>query len=298
MGAVKKAVVLGGKTGLLGQALCEELTSSGCEVFAPIRQELDVFSEYDLAAYLDRCQPDVLFNTIGYTQVDNAEKEPEEAKRVNEDLCAVIASVLKTRPCKCLSVSTDFVFDGGKCTPYFEDDIPAPQSVYGKTKLAGEMRLLDTIPEKTIIGRTAWLWGPHKINFVQKMLQFAKERENLSVVNDQIGSPTFTLDLAAMCVKLAATPSSGIYHLVNSGKASWYELAATAIEMSDESCTVSPIASHEFKQLATRPSFSVLSNQKYADAVGENPREWIEGLTEYLALLMSNADKLDPAIGY
>lgn len=292
MGALKKAVVLGGKTGLLGQALCEELTISDCEVFSPVRQELDVFSEYDLAAYLDRCQPDVLFNTIGYTQVDNAEKEPEEAKRVNEDLCTVIASVLKTRPCKCLSVSTDFVFDGEKGAPYFEDDIPAPQSVYGKTKLAGEMRLLDIIPEKTIIGRTAWLWGPHKINFVHKMLHLAKEREFLSVVDDQVGSPTFTLDLAAMCTKLAATPSSGVYHLVNSGKASWYELAATAIEMSNESCIVSPIASHEFKQLASRPGFSVLSNQKYADAVGETPREWIEGLAEYVALLTGDASPL------
>lgn len=293
MGAIKKAVVLGGKTGLLGQVLCEELISSDCEVFAPVRQDVNVFSEYDIAAYLDCCQPDVLFNTIGYTQVDNAEKEPEKAKRVNEDLCAVIASVLKTRPCKCFSVSTDFVFDGEKRAPYVEYDIPAPQSVYGKTKLAGEMWLLDTIPEKTIIGRTAWLWGPHKINFVHKMLQLAKEREFLSVVDDQIGSPTFTLDLATMCAKLAATPSSGIYHLVNSGKASWYELAATAIKMSGESCTVSPIASHEFKQLATRPSFSVLSNQKYADAVGEKPREWSEGLIEYVALLANNTNKLD-----
>ena len=289
MGVIKRAVVLGGKTGLLGQALCEELANSDCELFVPIRQELNVFSEYDLAAYIDCCQPDVLFNTIGYTQVDKAEKEPEEANRVNEYLCTVLASVLKTRPCKCFSVSTDFVFDGEKRTPYFEDDVPAPQSVYGKTKLAGEMRLLDTIPEKTVIGRTAWLWGPYKINFVQKVLQLAKEKQSLRVVDDQIGSPTFTIDLAAMCAKLAATPSTGVYHLVNSGNASWHELAVAAIEMSKESCTVLPIGSDELNQLAIRPTYSVLSNQKYTDAVGEKPRKWINGLKDYVALFTRNA---------
>lgn len=292
MGVIKTAVVLGGKTGLLGQALCEELAGSNCNVFAPTRQELDVLSAYELAAYIDGCQPDVLFNAIAYTQVDNAENEPEQAKRVNEDLCAVIASVLKARPCKCLSVSTDFVFDGEKGMPYFEDDIPAPQSVYGKTKLAGEMRLLETIPEKTVIGRTAWLWGPHKTNFVYKMLQLSKEKDLLSVVDDQIGSPTFTLDLASMCVELVATPHAGIFHLVNSGQASWYELADTAIKMSGESCTVSPIGSHEFNMLATRPSFSVLSNQKYAEAVGETPREWSDGLAAYLTGLTGKASAL------
>ncbi len=292
MEMVRKAVVLGGKTGLLGQAICEELTRSSCNIYAPTRQELDVFSTYELAAYIDSCQPDVLFNAIAYTQVDNAENEPEQAKRVNEDLCAVIASVLKTRPCKCLSISTDFVFDGEKGTLYFEDDKPSPRCVYGKTKLAGEMRLLETIPEKTLIGRTAWLWGPHKTNFVYKMLQLSKERKTLNVVNDQIGSPTFTLDLAAMCVKLVTTHCTGIYHLVNSGKASWYELADSAIKMSGEPCVVSPIGSHEFKMLATRPSFSVLSNQKYADAVGETPREWLDGLATYLSGLTGKASLL------
>lgn len=288
MPVVKKAIVLGGKTGLLGQALCEELVSCGCEVYAPVRQELDVFSQYKLAAYIDCHQPDILFNTIAYTQVDNAEKEPEEAKRVNEDLCAVIASVLRTRPCKCFSLSTDFVFSGEKKIPYDEDDSPLPQSVYGKTKLAGERQLLDVIPEKTIIGRTAWLWGPHKVNFVSKMLQLAKKRDTLSVVYDQIGSPTFTLDLAQMCVKLISISSSGIFHLVNSGNASWYDLATAAINSSDETCTVYPVASHEFYQQATRPAFSVLSNQKYTKVVGEPPRNWDESLEDYLALLLES----------
>lgn len=288
--------MLGGRSGLLGQALSSELSRAGCKVFAPMRNELDIFSPYALAAYIDSCEPDILFNTIGYTQVDKAETEPEKAQHVNERGCAVIASVLKARPCKCFSFSTDFVFDGKKQTPYLESDIPSPQSVYGKTKLAGEMRLLDSIPEKTIIGRTAWLWGPHKTNFVQKMLVLAKERERLTVVNDQIGSPTFTLDLAAMCVKLATTPSTGIYHLVNSGQASWYELATAAIAMSNETSIVAPIASHEFKQLAIRPSYSVLSNQRYIEAVGEAPREWIEGLTEYVGCLCENAAKLSPLV--
>lgn len=289
MSRVKKAIVLGGRTGLLGQALCEELVKEGCEVFAPARKELDVFSEYELAGYIDSCQPDVLFNTIAYTQVDNAEKEPEEAKRVNEDLCRSIASLLKNRPCKCFSISTDFVFNGEKRRPYSEEDVPSPQSVYGKTKLAGEMRLLEAIPEKTVIGRTAWLFGPHKVNFVFKMLQLSQERDELRVVNDQIGSPTFTLDLAEMSVKLANTSATGIYHLVNSGSASWYELAATAIQQGGALCSVSSILSAEFKQLATRPEYSVLSNQKYADTTGSTPREWIDGLMDYMALAMFNS---------
>lgn len=277
-----RAIVLGGKTGLLGQALCRELTSTGCEVFSPTRQQLNIFSEYELTEYIDSCQPDVLFNTVAYTQVDKAEEEPEKAKRVNEDLCTIIAGILKTRPCTCVSISTDFVFDGKKDAPYSEFDVPAPKSVYGQTKLAGELQLLNIVPEKALIARTAWLFGPHRTNFVKKILQFARERKALNIVADQIGSPTFTLDLAEMCVKLASLSNTGVFHLVNSGKASWYDLAAAAVKLSGSRSSVYPIKATEFSQLASRPSYSVLSNQKYIKTVGETPREWCVGLAEYI----------------
>lgn len=286
--SVKRAIVLGGKTGLLGQAVRRELLNSDYEVFSPTRQELNIFSEYDLANYIDSCRPDILFNAVAYTQVDKAEEEPEKAKLINEGLCTIIAGILKTRPCRCVSISTDFVFDGKKEIPYSEQDVVNPKSVYGKTKLAGEFQLLSIVPEKVIIARTAWLFGPHKINFVQKILQLAKEREALNVVADQTGSPTFTLDLAKMCVRLACFTNAGVFHLVNSGKSSWYELAAAAVEMSGIECSVLPIKTKDFPQLAPRPSYSVLSNQKYIETVGETPREWKDGLAQYLTQLQTS----------
>lgn len=293
---LQRAIVLGGRTGLLGQALSRELRRIGSNVFAPTRDELNVFSTYDFAAYIDLCQPDIVFNTIAYTQVDKAEDEPEMAQYVNEGLCQVLGNVLKTRPCRCLSVSTDFVFAGEQSRPYSEQTEPSPKTVYGKTKLAGERCLLEAIPEKVLIARTAWLFGPDKTNFVHKILTLAKERSEISVVSDQVGSPTYTEDLAEMSIALSSYRKSGIYHLVNSGMGSWFDLASYAVEQAGINCSVKEISSSQFAQKATRPSYSVLDNSKYTLASNLIPRNWEEALQHYIKQYLDSDHDLCSAI--
>lgn len=293
---LQRAVILGGRTGLLGQALSCGLRRAGCSVFAPTREELDVFSSYDLASYIDSCEPDILFNTIAYTQVDKAEDEPKKAQYVNEELCRIIGRVLKSRPCRCLSVSTDFVFGGNERVPYSEELESTPTSVYGKTKLAGEYRLLETIHEQVLITRTAWLFGPYKINFVEKILRIARNQSELAVVADQVGSPTYTEDLVEMIIALSSCKKSGVYHLVNSGAGSWFDLASEAVEQSGIDCSVKPISSCELSQKATRPSYSVLDNTKYKIATKLVPRSWKEALQHYVKYYLDNNDDLCSAV--
>jgi dTDP-4-dehydrorhamnose reductase len=278
----RRAVVLGGKTGLFGSTLARTLRDAGWTVHAPGREDVDLFSEDALAAYIDACEPDMVFNTVAYTQVDKAEDEPEQARRVNRGLPANLGQVLRTRPVRCLHISTDFVFNGKQSTPYTVEDTPDPQSVYGSTKLEGERALLERIPDRAIIARTAWLFGPGKKNFVQTILGLCRERSSLNVVHDQVGSPTYTVDLAAMCLQLAKHETSGLYHLVNAGQASWCELAAEAAALAELPCIVHAIPSNEYPQKACRPAYSVLDTSRFTETTGITPRPWIQALRDYI----------------
>lgn len=284
------AIVLGGQTGLLGRTLTATMRDAGWQVLAPGRDELDVLDTDALAAYIDACEPALLCNTVAYTQVDNAEDEPDEARLLNAGLPERLGRLLSTRPVRCLHISTDFVFNGRKTEPYTEDDETDPQSVYGSTKLAGERALLDSIGDKVAIARTAWLFGPGKRNFVHTILNLCREREGLNVVHDQIGSPTYTVDLAAMCLDLIKHNATGIYHLVNNGQASWCELAAEATALTEFSCTIHAIPSKEYPQKAKRPAYSVLDTGKYAQLTGNAPRPWIQALRDYVFQDLWNTD--------
>lgn len=278
----RTAIVLGGKTGLFGRPLVQTLQDAGWTVYAPGREDFDLFNTDALAAYIDTCEPTMLFNTVAYTQVDKAEDEPDEARRVNQGLPSAIGRILRTRPVRCLHISTDFVFNGKSDTPYTETDIPDPQSVYGKTKLDGEKALLEHIPDRTIIARTAWLFGPGKKNFVQTILNLCKDRTALNVVHDQTGSPTYTIDLAAMCLALANSRANGVFHLVNRGQASWCELAAEATTLAEMSCAINAITSQEYPQKALRPPYSVLDTSLFTEVTGITPRPWIQALRDYI----------------
>ena len=279
---MRSAVVLGGKTGLLGQALYMAMTRRGWTVHAPGRADLDLFDRPAVEDYLARTGADILFNTVAYTKVDQAEDEPSEAARLNRQLPLVLGQASRNAGVRLVHYSTDFVFNGKKTTPYTTEDQPDPRSVYGSTKLQGERELLALGLPGLIIIRTSWLFGPCKINFVTRILELAASRPELSVVHDQVGSPSYTPDLAANSLALVDSGATGLFHLANSGQASWCELAAEAVRGADLPCRVKPITSAQYPQKAARPAYSVLDLSKFTAATGITPRPWLQALREFL----------------
>ena len=281
----QKAVVLGGRTGLVGQALVEVLHASGWEVTATDRSDID-FSQPDTARKLeslvDSVEPSCIFNAVGYTQVDAAEDNEEAATLLNRTLPAMLGRIVKTRPCHLVHFSTDFVFNGKKSSPYTVEDATGPSSVYGASKLAGEEALLSLDLPRCSIVRTAWLFGPGRGNFVRTILNRCKEKRSINVVHDQVGSPTYTLDLAQYTLKLVEAGSCGLFHIVNSGQASWCELADEAVSFAQVECTVNAVPSSSYPQKAVRPVYSVLDTGSLERATGIAPRPWPQALREYI----------------
>ena len=279
---MQKVLVLGGATGLLGQAIVEKITSEkNWQVNTLGRTDGDIFDAQFMAKYIENENPDIIFNTVAWTQVDDAEDHEEEALKINAGFPQTIAKIIKNSSCHLVHFSTDFVFNGQARHSYAEDDEPNPESSYGRTKLAGEKILLELIPEQVTICRTAWLFGPHRKNFVATICQVARKNGQLKVVSDQIGSPTYTRDLAAYSIELAAQKKSGIWHTVNSGQASWYDLASFAVKAANIPCQVTPIPSDEWPQKAKRPPFSVLNTDKLAKFLKQDVRPWQEAVELY-----------------
>jgi len=277
-----RAIVLGGLTGLVGRPLSRVMEEAGFAVLPTTRTVLDPFDMEAVAREIERFEATHVVNTVAYTAVDAAEDDADEAYRLNRDLPGRLARVCRDTGATLVHLSTDFVFDGSKDAPYVEDDAPNPESVYGASKLAGERAILESGLAAFQILRTAWLYGPGKKNFVATILGLAKTREELKVVADQIGSPTYTLDLAGWIADLARTEAAGIFHAVGSGQASWCDLAAEAVAASGLPCRVLPIPSDAYPQKAKRPPFSVLDNAKLAAAIGRAPRAWTITVREYV----------------
>ena len=281
-----RAIVLGGLTGLVGRPLSSVMEKAGFAVRPTTRTVLDPFDMEAVAREIEGFEATHVVNTVAYTAVDAAEDDADEAYRLNRDLPGRLARVCRKAGTALVHLSTDFVFDGSKGTAYVEDDAPNPESVYGASKLAGERAILDSGLGAFQILRTAWLYGPGKKNFVATILGLAKDREELKVVADQIGSPTYTLDLAGWIADLARTEAAGIFHAVGSGQASWCDLATEAVVASGLHCRVLPIPSDAYPQKAKRPPFSVLDNAKLAAAIGRAPRAWTITVREYVYELM------------
>ncbi len=282
MSRTKRAIVLGGRTGLLGQALTTALTGAGWDVRPTSRADLDPFDAKAVAALLAEFKPERVFNTIAYTAVDLAEDEPDAAYRLNRDLPALIGRLCGEAGTGLVHYGTDFVFDGEKGAPYAEDDPVNPQCVYGASKLAGEEAILGLGLDNALIIRISWLFGPGKINFVEKILGFAKTREVLNVVADQIGSPSYTPELAAISLALVNAGAKGVFHAACSGQASWRDLAAEAVAQAGLPCEVRPIPSSDFPQKAKRPPYSVFDLSKLKAAAGMTPCDWKDAVRRYV----------------
>lgn len=261
-------VLVTGASGQLGRELVLLLERSGVEAVALTRAELDLSGDADAitAAIADQ-RADWVVNCAAYTQVDKAESEAELAYAINRDAAAAIARGVKETGGRLLQVSTDFVFGGDQSTPYREDDPPDPLGVYGRSKHAGEQAVLGVLPGALIL-RTAWVYGSHGHNFVRTILRVAGEREELRVVDDQIGTPSWTRDIAAAMLALIRAEAAGVYHFTNEGVASWYDFALAVLELGAElgfplrARAIRPIPTTEYPTPARRPAYSVLSKTK------------------------------------
>ena len=288
-----RVAVLGGRTGLLGVPVAAAFAKAGFETAPLGRADFDITDSAAMGAFLDEFSPDWLVNAVAYTAVDKAEDEPAEAARLNRVLPAMLGRLCADRNVGLFHFSTDFVFDGKKNTPYAEGDQTGPASVYGQTKLDGEKALMALKLPRLLIARVAWLFGPGKKNFVRTMFTLAKERSELRVVHDQIGSPSYTLDLAGYAVELIKTRTTGIFHLANAGWASWCQLASEAVSVAGYDCQVVPIATGEYPQKAVRPAYSVLDTAKFTQTSGISPRPWVQALREYVFAQMEEEAPAD-----
>lgn len=278
-----KALVLGGKSGLLGQALSGVLGERGFEVLSVGRQDIDFSNPDQVGKLLRDAQADAVFNALAWTKVDDAEDHEAEADQANRILPAILAREMsKMEHGRLLHFSTDFVFPGDATRPYDENAPTDPKNVYGKTKLDGEKAVFEALPQRACVIRTAWLFGPGRKNFITSILDACQRRDAINVVDDQIGCPTYSLDLALWSAQLAERGATGLWNGVNSGQASWCEFAAEAVALVRGPCKVEPIPSSHWPQKAERPSYSVLNNDKLASFLGKKPRPWPQALRDYV----------------
>lgn len=272
-------ILVVGANGMLGSDLVTLLGDRGHGIDI---DDIDITSPELVLKVIGDLKPEVVVNCAAYTNVDGCESDIETAMAVNGEGVAYLAMVCKDIGALLVQVSTDYVFDGGKGTPYVEDDAPCPLSVYGESKLAGEMNAA-FCPEHLIV-RTQWLYGLRGKNFVETMLTLGGEKDELTVVDDQIGSPTWTLDLARAIVALIDSGCRGVYHAANSEYCSWNEFAVAIFEEAGLNVTVRPMTTTELNRPAKRPLYSTLECGKLTADTGFQPQAWRNALREYLKL--------------
>lgn len=278
----KKKIAVAGAAGMLGGYLLRELVRLPVEVLPFDIRELDITKAAETEKYLLAIRPDLLINAAAYTNVNGCETDKAAAFAVNAEGVRNLAQACKNIEAEMIHVSTDYVFDGTKSGPYVEEDKANPLSVYGASKLVGEEYLRATL-EKYFIVRTAWLYGRGGVNFVDKMIDLARARDSLTVVNDQIGSPTYAKDLAQAIVKLIGTRAYGTYHFTGAGSTTWYDLAQACLRLTgQDQDKIAPCTTEQFPQPARRPAKSVLANVRGA-ALGITLRPWLAALEDYLA---------------
>jgi dTDP-4-dehydrorhamnose reductase len=253
------------------------------------RNELDITDQSAVNEFVNSNAIDGIINCAAYTAVDKAEADKQLCTALNSEAPAYLAAAVEARGGWMVHVSTDYVFDGTKHTPYVETDTPCPDSVYGSTKLAGELAV-SKFSKRTMIVRTAWLYSPFGGNFVKTMLRLGKERPELGVVFDQIGTPTYAYDLAvAIMTAVDKGVKPGIYHFSNEGVCSWYDFTKAIHRIAGiTSCRVKPLHTSEYPTPATRPAYSVLDKTKIKETYGLDIPYWEESLEKCINLL---ADK-------
>lgn len=285
-------VLITGANGQLGYALQktsrELVVEHKLELVVLTRAELDLAQPEKISSVLSRVQPDVVINAAAYTAVDKAESEPALAQMINANAVKEMAIWCQQQNKILIQVSTDFVFDGKKSSPYVVDDKTAPLGVYGNTKQQGELAAL-TQCENSYVVRTGWVYGEHGANFVKTILRLAKERECLGIVADQIGTPTYAMHLAQMLWQLVLQkPPQKIWHFSDAGVASWYDFAIAIVEEAEaigllaQQPIIKPITTADYPTPAQRPAFSVLNKTDTWNNVNIAPMHWRASLIKML----------------
>jgi dTDP-4-dehydrorhamnose reductase len=285
---MERILVIGAR-GMLGRDLVEELRSSweakpdpAWEIIGWDIEEIDIRDERRTIEAIEKVKPQVLVNVAAYTDVDGCETEQEKAFSVNAEGMKHLALGARKIRAKVVYLSTDYVFDGSKSEPYLETDPPRPLNVYGLSKLQGE-RYVETLAEDGLIIRTQWLYGRYGKNFVDSVLRQAEEKRVLSIVHDQVGSPTYTVDLSRAISALIRHRATGIFHVTNSGVCSWYAFGEAVLKWSGRSeVRVVPITTQELNRPARRPLYSALSGERLRRETGMALRPWQDALRDYL----------------
>ena len=284
---VMKILLFGG-TGQLGYDVIRRAFDLNFEVVSPVTSEVDISDLETVSRFVKSARPDVILNCAAYTAVDAAESHKEQAFLINATGAENIARASGAVGARVLHVSTDYVFDGTAQTPRKETDTPSPTSVYGASKLEGELRVLEVAGERGMVIRTASLYGQRGVNFVATMLKFFQEREEIQVVNDQWMSPTWSGWLAEVLLDLVRMPASGVVHAVCGGSATWYEFAqeiqrfSGAHLPSGAKTRILPTTAAQFARPAPRPRYSVLNCDHLTRFIGRPPIPWREALKEFL----------------
>jgi len=290
----KRCLALIGADGMLA-GMVRRLAPDGYDLIPLDLPDFDLTVREKVLSTLGAVRPEVIVNCAAYTNVDGCESNEETATAVNGLGPGYLAEAAKAIGATLVHLSTDYVFDGTKSTPYTEEDAPNPRSAYGRSKLLGEQTIQQSSLEKFFIVRTSWLYGPGGKHFVETIVRLVKEREELKIIADQVGTPTYTADLARAIfslLELDASPVaphnlSGIYHFSDEGQCSWYEFSleiATHLARKGEIAAVKrilPIATEEYPLPAKRPAYSVFSKEKYKRVSGGSVPDWRESLAKY-----------------
>ncbi len=283
-------ILVTGSTGQLGNEVVNMFMADGMDVTGIDSKTVNYCNPEQVRDWISAFAADWVINCAAYTNVDMAEQEEDKAFTINCDAARMLAEGVRKSNGRLMHISTDFIFDGKQSHPYTEEDEPNPLGVYGKSKLAGEKAVLEVLPDATII-RTSWVYGVHGHNFVKTILNLAAEKNEIRVVDDQLGTPTWTWDIAQVISYLINSDASGVYNFSNEGVASWYDFAHEVMDIAIrfgypvKARRVAPIPASDYKALATRPAYSVLSKNKIRSVIDYEIPHWRESLNNMLTQL-------------
>jgi|APSaa5957512493_1039668.scaffolds.fasta_scaffold13552_2 dTDP-4-dehydrorhamnose reductase len=288
-------ILITGKNGQLGQSIKKIVDERkfpnliNYEFVFIGREELNLEDIASIKPYFDINEFNIIINCAAYTKVDKAEENQKQANLINHTAVRELAKIAKTNNIKLIHISTDFVFNGLKEGPYNENDATSPLSIYGETKLAGELAIMETMNLNSLIIRSGWVYSEFGNNFVKTILKLALTKSSLDIVSDQYGTPTYAYDLAFSILYIITTEkflennkSSEILHYSNKGESSWYEFAKEIIRISETNCQLSPIKTKDYPLPAKRPKYSVLSNKKISGTYDLVIKHWKDALKECL----------------
>lgn len=274
-------ILVTGVKGQLGYDVVKALESRGYQPVGVDREEMDLMNNNMIQNFIMNLKPEAIIHCAAYTAVDQAEEEVEICYQINAEAVKVIAECAKTLDIPMIYISTDYVFDGIKASEYVETDIPNPINVYGASKLKGE-QYVQQLLEKFYIVRISWVFGINGNNFIKTMQRLGNEHDELNIIHDQVGSPTYTAHLAPLLVDMIETDQYGIYHATNEGYCSWYEFADEIFKQSQLDVMLHPITTDQYKTKAKRPLNSKMSKQKLSDYGFHRLPTWQEALKNYI----------------